>query len=149
MSTLNKQRTKRVRRILVLEEKKLNASTTELQIIQYELRQQQNDLERLETIFQNTIEDLSKTQSSLSNLCQAGTWSERARKSIKQTQTKLAETIQQRDKLLNRVTEQRATVKGWTLLVEKLELEAAQKNKQESIINADDDFLRKRYRRDS
>ena len=142
---MNSTRSTRLKRLLSFEEKQLLATKRELQKVQAELRRQTEEMKNMQDRFENTIAKIDQT--SLEQLRQSGPWSERMQDSIAHKKAEIAQKSIVRDELINRVIEQRASVKGWELLIEKLATEEAEAFERDERIAADDHHLQKQNRR--
>jgi len=142
---MNATRTKRLKRILAIEQKKLEATKGELKRIQFSLQQLREKINAMKDHIEKTIAKVDQT--SIDQLRQTTPWSILVQDSVAQSETRFKKLERQRDELQARAVAQRSAVRGWQLLVEKLDAEDAQIVAREALIAADDNFLRKQDRR--
>lgn len=144
---MNTEKTERLKRIRGLEEQRLVTKTGELKALQHTLHEQQTQLARFEKLRDENLNAATTNVVEINELEQIRVWCERAEKTIQNYKLEIQQTETKRDKALSQIVQIRATIKGWDILVEKLQAEDEAERVREGTIDADDDFLRKLNRR--
>ncbi len=139
---MDRSRKKRLRRIESIDQKRLDVAIGKLKKANQtlELRRQ------LQTSMQLGLnESLKQVQNADSVMIKnhAIEWAAKTQSSLSKLREHLMSLEKIRDELLDDVGEQRAKVKGWEILLEKIESEELASIEKESIYQADDRFLGK------
>lgn len=139
---MDKARKKRFQRIESLDQKQLDALTVELK------KQNQTLVQRTEIrdSMLERLEALLEEQRSLETIAlktQANDWANRIQSNIESLDQHLDALKKQRDEQLDEVQRQKARVRGWTLLLEKIKTEELETIEKEAMSVADDRVLGK------
>lgn len=134
---------KRLKRIESLEQKKLDAVVVELKQINQQIAERESACAAIEQHLQQALDDRASTTSvSIESMLQLVTWSDAAANEIEAIELKLDEDAQERGRLMAEVAAQRARIKGWTLLTEKMITEQVDAESQAAFLEADERVLR-------
>lgn len=140
---MNSPGTKRLGRILSLERKKMDAAVLQLKKLNQQLDAKRIVLAKLQKHLIDSLDE-SETSISISQRLQHGRYSGYIDAKIA-TQLDEAQTIEEEQQaMVSILTDQKAAVQGWEILVDKLKFSIAEvQNKIESF-TADDRFLSSR-----
>lgn len=137
---MSKSRTNRLKRIRSIEEQKLGVVTVELKKVNQTLDRCRELFSRLQAQFEASLSN-SFDADSISELNQFGAWTTVAQSTFAGLKDEIKEVESEQRELLAQVARQRATVKGWNILIEKLESEQSAAMERDSLYTADDRFL--------
>lgn len=143
MSVLRKKMI-RIQRLREMEQGKLNVLSAELAEIAAELLRQQELLNNLEREMNET--STGQPDSVDAQAC-AMAWANRIQSLITQLKTRIAETEQCKSKLQSQAVQQRAKVRGWEFMIDRLNAETMDQQQRSESQIADDRFLNDRKAR--
>lgn len=143
MSELRKKLT-RIQRLREMEQGKLNGLSAELAEIAAELLRQQEQLKNLERELNETS---VRKPDSVDARARAMAWANRVQSLMTQLQTRIVETEQCKSKLQSQAVQQRAKVRGWEFMIDRLNAETMDQQQRSESQIADDRYLNDRKAR--
>ena len=135
----------RVGRLRVLEQSRLNSLVVELAAIESSLAQKRAEIDRL----QSQVDEASTRgeERSIEQHAQANIWIEHLQAVSRVLRSGIDETELERDKMRDEIIQQKAKVRGWDTLLERLTtLLSGESQKSEALI-ADERYLNSRMAR--
>ena len=137
---MNKIRKRRLRRIESIDQKRLDAATTELRQCNQTLEQRRQLQSSMRQRLNNSLKQLHDSESlSINN--HAIEWAANTQATLSKLDEHIESLERSRDELMERVRQQSATVKGWQFLLEKIETEEMALLEKEAMFQADDRVL--------
>lgn len=131
---------RRLLRIQSIDEKQLEVATNELRKANQILDERQQIRELLQVRLANSLGHV-EGGNSLGQQNHVIEWASQMQSQLTRLDDHLKDLAQRREVLLERVRQQRAKVKGWQLLIEKIDAEEKFKSMKEAMFIADDRFL--------
>lgn len=139
---MDKARKQRFQRIESLDQKRLDAATVELK----KLNQKLNHRVELRRLLKIRLHELLTQQDDLVSLAlknQSVECASRLQSTIEDLDKHLVSLKKTCDEQMDAVRQQQAKVKGWSLLIEKIEAEQLESETKEAMFDADDRVLGK------
>ena len=139
---MDKSRKKRFQRIESLDQKRLDASVVELkklnQTLEHRTRLRESMLDHLNNLL-NELKQLDSVAMRNNSIA----WASRIQSSVDALDQHLETLKKMRDEHLDAVRQQRAKVKGWNVLLEKIKADEVELIEKEAMATADDRVLGK------
>ncbi len=139
---MDKSRKKRFQRIESLDQKRLDASVVELkklnQTLEHRTRLRESMLDHLNNLL-NEFKQLDSVAMRNNSIA----WASRIQSSVDALDQHLETLKKMRDEHLDAVRQQRAKVKGWNVLLEKIKADEVELIEKEAMATADDRVLGK------
>jgi flagellar biosynthesis chaperone FliJ len=139
---MDKTKKKRLQRIERIDQKRLDAATTELRECNQILEQRKQLRLSMRQRLATSLHQLHDSQSAAINN-HAIEWASNSQATLTQLDEHIESLEMSLDELRERVRQQSATVKGWQFLLEKIEAEEIASSEKDAIYQADDRVLSK------
>ena len=132
---------KRLGRIQSLEEKQLDTTIIELKRINQEIAEKETACETIKQRLQSEL-DTDMALVSVAQMQQRISWSNASAIELAAVEAEIETLNEEQRKCLDVVAEQRARLKGWSLLIEKMKTEQVDSEARASFLEADERVLR-------